>query len=304
MYGKDIAVVLLNSSSSTYQGPFVDYSSLDTFSNEEETLIGLGWGYVNGYEADTENHPNLFAKTVRALRKVPLKYLECDSIQDLAVPDDQFCATWFIRNRLGEMGDACKGDSGGPILKGYEGSGESPIGVGIVSWGPDECSGQGLPGVYTKVWMYKDWISTTMEKYNQQQLQQQQQSPPPTEDTPVSPPPTEDTPVSPPPTEATPVSPPPTEDTPVSPPPTEDTAVSPPTQSTKDDESPQTDQQQFDTSCPFLQCRGSSQTCCSLDPSVNSQCSVYRGMRIYNYEGTCEGGRQVWRPSFGSACYC
>eukprot|EP01025_Chloroclados_australasicus_P011605 TRINITY_DN1506_c0_g1_i14.p1 TRINITY_DN1506_c0_g1~~TRINITY_DN1506_c0_g1_i14.p1 ORF type:complete len:569 (+),score=38.36 TRINITY_DN1506_c0_g1_i14:210-1916(+) len=199
MYGKDIAVVLLNSSSSTYQGPFVDYSSLDTFSNEEETLIGLGWGYVNGYEADTENHPNLFAKTVRALRKVPLKYLECDSIQDLAVPDDQFCATWFIRNRLGEMGDACKGDSGGPILKGYEGSGESPIGVGIVSWGPDECSGQGLPGVYTKVWMYKDWISTTMEKYNQQQLQQQQQSPPPTEDTPVSPPPTEDTPVSPPP---------------------------------------------------------------------------------------------------------
>jgi len=62
--------------------------------------------------------------------------------------------------------DSCSGDSGGP-LKGF---GETPDGVqqmvqfGIVSFGPKQCATKSLPGVYTKVGYYMDWILNTMRE--------------------------------------------------------------------------------------------------------------------------------------------
>ena len=50
--------------------------------------------------------------------------------------------------------DSCKGDGGGPVVC----KGELQ---GIVSWGHN-CAERDYPGVYTKVCLYRRWISGVM----------------------------------------------------------------------------------------------------------------------------------------------
>jgi hypothetical protein len=52
----------------------------------------------------------------------------------------------------------CAGDSGGAITP----TNGAPAIVGIVSWGKGRCTGDGQPGVYTRVANYRDWIKQAM----------------------------------------------------------------------------------------------------------------------------------------------
>ena len=63
--------------------------------------------------------------------------------------------------------DSCQGDSGGPlVVPNQSDSGQITYQIaGIVSWGIG-CAKPGLPGVYTKVSNYIDWIEDRMEFYD------------------------------------------------------------------------------------------------------------------------------------------
>lgn len=60
--------------------------------------------------------------------------------------------------------DSCFGDSGGPLqaLGKYNGNTIRTIQHGVVSYGVRECGTGGIPGVYTRVAYYMDWILDTM----------------------------------------------------------------------------------------------------------------------------------------------
>ncbi|XP_045136457.1 serine proteinase stubble-like isoform X2 [Portunus trituberculatus] len=59
-------------------------------------------------------------------------------------------------------GDSCNGDSGGPsVLEHPPGSGRYVL-VGIVSFGSGSCVDPQLPGVYTRVSYFRQWISDNM----------------------------------------------------------------------------------------------------------------------------------------------
>ncbi|XP_042215657.1 uncharacterized protein LOC121861800 [Homarus americanus] len=91
---------------------------------------------------------------------------------DLPVIDQQVCQTALRQTRLGhdfslhsgmmcaggeEGKDACEGDGGSPLVcLGRDGSVQL---AGLVSWGIG-CGQRGVPGVYTSIPYYLDWIST------------------------------------------------------------------------------------------------------------------------------------------------
>uniref|UniRef100_A0A2M3Z9P7 CLIP domain-containing serine protease n=1 Tax=Anopheles braziliensis TaxID=58242 RepID=A0A2M3Z9P7_9DIPT len=96
----------------------------------------------------------------------------------LQVPiwDNDACAEAYTDVRLsiiptqvcagGEAGkDSCRGDSGGPLMRyaPYNGSTRYWFLIGVVSFGLERCGTSGVPGVYTRISEYTDWILETME---------------------------------------------------------------------------------------------------------------------------------------------
>ena len=55
---------------------------------------------------------------------------------------------------------ACNGDSGGPLVCARD---ETYFQVGVVSFGPSPCDGA-IPGVYSRVAAFTDWINQTIEE--------------------------------------------------------------------------------------------------------------------------------------------
>jgi len=60
--------------------------------------------------------------------------------------------------------DSCAGDSGGPLqtFGRYNGHLIRMIQHGVVSYGLPACGTEGVPGIYTRVAYYVDWILDTM----------------------------------------------------------------------------------------------------------------------------------------------
>ena len=67
----------------------------------------------------------------------------------------------------GEPGrDSCVGDSGSGLMRilGIDGGFPQSYLIGVVSFGPRRCGTKGVPGVYTRVNSYLDWILDTVMK--------------------------------------------------------------------------------------------------------------------------------------------
>lgn len=68
--------------------------------------------------------------------------------------DTQLCAGG-LRGK-----DTCSGDSGGPLMKRIK---SSYYLYGIVSFGPSKCGTKDVPGVYTSVVKYIEWIENNLQ---------------------------------------------------------------------------------------------------------------------------------------------
>lgn len=112
-------------------------------------VTGSGWGKTLPVEG---NAPNA------VLLKVDLKLMDqvqCANLPGYGaekIPGKVFCAANPQRS-------TCQGDSGGPIIL----TNGAPVLVGIISWGKKRCTGDGQPGVYTRVESFLDWINQAMK---------------------------------------------------------------------------------------------------------------------------------------------
>ena len=107
----------------------------------------LGWGAIN----NDHRYPDRLMSV-----QVPIwSYRKCfQDYQNYA--NGKFKGRMFEGNICaGAPGkDSCQGDSGGPLVCNYNGK---AILVGLVSWGW-VCGHPSLPGVYTHIFYYKNWI--------------------------------------------------------------------------------------------------------------------------------------------------
>ncbi|XP_016061458.1 PREDICTED: kallikrein-12 [Miniopterus natalensis] len=103
-----------------------------------------GWG--------TTNRPwNPFPDRLQCLNITIVSNANCRAVFPGRITDNMVCAG-------GNLGmDACQGDSGGPLVCGG-------VLQGLVSWGSvGPCGQEGIPGVYTNICKYVDWIRAVMK---------------------------------------------------------------------------------------------------------------------------------------------
>ncbi|XP_064116015.1 spaetzle-processing enzyme-like [Macrobrachium nipponense] len=114
---------------------------------ERPEALATGWGI-------TEN-----GTTSPLLLQVTLPYVDktaCNSTFKGSIFEEQICMG-------GETGkDSCGGDSGGPLVLGGP-RGPPYLQIGVVSYGPTACGLRGVPGIYTDVTFYRNWIEETLQ---------------------------------------------------------------------------------------------------------------------------------------------
>ncbi|XP_034843000.1 kallikrein-12 [Mirounga angustirostris] len=102
-----------------------------------------GWGITNQLW-------NPFPDLLQCLNVSIVSSATCRAVFPGRITDNMVCARGM------EGADACQGDSGGPLVCGG-------VLQGLVSWGTVEpCGQEGIPGVYTNICKYVDWIRMVM----------------------------------------------------------------------------------------------------------------------------------------------
>jgi len=118
-----------------------------------------GWGYVS-------TNPLILAKKLQELNVLVWSHADCRTVwSNIQGPNGQqwmgieasphLCAGYKTLIK-----DSCRGDSGGPLIVSH-----GPTGyllVGVVSFGDVNCGTAHIPGVYTRVSTYRDWINATI----------------------------------------------------------------------------------------------------------------------------------------------
>jgi len=153
MYANDIALVHIAEDGPPQHRDPTQIRELPLYRGPPPTagteVTGSGWGKTLPVEG---NAPNA------VLMKVDLKLMDqaqCTNLPGYGPEKIQgkvFCAANPQRS-------TCQGDSGGPIIL----TNGAPTLVGIISWGKKRCTGDGQPGVYTRVESFHDWIGQAMK---------------------------------------------------------------------------------------------------------------------------------------------
>lgn len=147
-FDNDIALIQLsgNSSAPVVALPNTSQSSLYN-AGLQATVAGWGiYDKVNQTSADV-------------LRKAVLDIISNTSCNSSTSYNGDITSNMLCAGKADGSKDACQGDSGGPLIS-YENG--NPVQIGVVSWG-DDCAVPDLPGVYTRLINYINWINTTTQ---------------------------------------------------------------------------------------------------------------------------------------------
>ncbi|KAL7455586.1 hypothetical protein ACHAWC_007120 [Mediolabrus comicus] len=139
-------------------GQVADYAQINDDPKEPvvpDPLRVMGWGRTESTPGS--NSDVLLETTVNYISNQECKELYAYQIENegAVITDGMMCAYKKITG-------PCIGDSGGPlfIVDEDEEIGDHPTQVGIVSWTKGACAT--LPGVYTRVSYYAEWIKETV----------------------------------------------------------------------------------------------------------------------------------------------
>ena len=113
-----------------------------------ESVIVVGWG-------KTENETRSSVK-----HHASIKIVNQNICQDLWNEHGRITKNLFCAGE-GDGVDSCKGDSGGPAIKVFNGT---EYLVGIIIMGPENC-GQKKPGIYLNVNKFTGWISEKIKRW-------------------------------------------------------------------------------------------------------------------------------------------
>lgn len=138
--------------------PIAEPKDLEFFSASKNALIS-GWGNtkatVNG-QGPVSYPDNLQYAEVPIVDNSTAEQWYYDFGYDAGSVKDNMIAAGFEKGGV----DACQGDSGGPLA--VKNSNSNWILAGITSWG-EGCAEAQLPGIYTRVSSFSDWIKTNSE---------------------------------------------------------------------------------------------------------------------------------------------
>uniref|UniRef100_V5IC37 Putative trypsin-like serine protease n=2 Tax=Ixodes ricinus TaxID=34613 RepID=V5IC37_IXORI len=120
------------------------------FYNANQTAFVIGWGAERKGRSD-----------VLRLKQLKLRIQRQESCRK-AFENFTYDGSMMCAKYAEAKGDACEGDSGGPLMQGVVDDETVWTQVGIVSWGI-HCDGR-KPGVYTNVARYVPWIEEVMSR--------------------------------------------------------------------------------------------------------------------------------------------
>ncbi|XP_041675109.1 CLIP domain-containing serine protease 14D [Drosophila eugracilis] len=165
-YANDIALLRINSTDGALTPICLPLNGSTTLGNRliGQTGVAAGWSTGNP-ENNASMSPSNSSAGVRFIRLPIVNTTSCaiayaslseNFQQPIVITPNHLCAQGM------PMNDVCRGDSGGPFMDdGTSGlfgiSGRHTL-IGIVAFGPTLCGVTTIPGVYTLVSSFSDWI--------------------------------------------------------------------------------------------------------------------------------------------------
>ncbi|XP_017057615.1 CLIP domain-containing serine protease 2 isoform X2 [Drosophila ficusphila] len=165
-YANDIAVVRINSTNGAFTPICLPLEGSTTLGNRliGQTGVAAGWSTGNPENNRSVDSANTSAG-VRFIRLPIVNTTSCaiayaslseNFQQPIVITPNHLCAQGM------PMNDVCRGDSGGPFMddgtSGLFGTSGRHTLIGIVAFGPTLCGVTTIPGVYTLVSSFSDWI--------------------------------------------------------------------------------------------------------------------------------------------------
>ncbi|KAI9298710.1 trypsin-like serine protease [Neoconidiobolus thromboides FSU 785] len=151
MIYSDLLILKLDRETKVKEFPTFATDKIDNMDSTQ--LFAMGWG-----RTDPKDEFSISDKLIQV--ELPLVTAKkCESMVKNIYNDFQSSIMLCAGGSKEKSQDACKGDSGGPLI-GYD-ENNSPVLYGITSFGR-ECGKKGVPGLFTRISAYKEFIDWNM----------------------------------------------------------------------------------------------------------------------------------------------